>query len=231
MRVIKVAFLMSLLVVQAVAERSRSEFRDFSQKGADYKPLENLRFTADNITYSGTEQINILGKPYLASKFSLAVKVKVQTLCAIGEVSIQRYEQVPADFEIFVADDKDRSIHDTYIREMYDLWNKKELFSGEYFFDFSIKGNNYVLTSMPDLVNVKSYYFIWANERAIKIVFKGFRDKAKGGWGMMDSFTSDNLRIQIADAEFKAYQYPLRPQKRFLELYKQGFFFKAHKAA
>ncbi|MDT5123995.1 MAG: hypothetical protein QOC96_3477 [Acidobacteriota bacterium] len=211
-------------------EKSRNEFRDFSQKGANYKPLENLRFAADNIIYSGTEQISVFGKDYLASKFSLIVNVKVQTLCAIGSINTEVYEQVPADFEVFIVDDKDRNIHDTYIREMYGLWNKKELFSGEYFFDFSIKGNNYVLSSMPSLVNVNSFYFVWVNERVVKVVFKGFRDKAKGGWGVMDSFTSDNLRIQIADAEFKAYQYPLRPQKRFIELYKKGFF-KSHKSA
>jgi hypothetical protein len=107
---------------------------------------------------------------------------------------------------------------------MYDLWSRKELFSGEYFFDFSVKNNNYVLSVMPDLVNVKSFYFIWVNGRAVKVAFKGFRDKEKGGWGVMDGFTTDNLRIRVADAEFRAYQYPLRPHKKFLDLYKRGFF-------
>ena len=67
-------------------------------------------------------------------------------------------------------------------------------------------------------------YFIWVNERLIKIAFKGFVNKEQVGWGVVDGFTSDNLRIWLAGAEFKAYKFPLKVEKKFLELYKKGFF-------
>jgi hypothetical protein len=74
------------------------------------------------------------------------------------------------------------------------------------------------------LVNVKDLYFIWANKRLIKITFKGFVNKGQGGWGAMHGFTTDNLRIRLAGAEFQAYEFPLKVEKKFIELYKKGFF-------
>lgn len=223
MKTMKVALLL-LLALQSAAGKSRNEFRDFSQKGADYQPLENLRLDAADVTYFGIEQISILGKLYTASKFSVSATVQVQTFCAIGTVNTEVYERVPANFEIFVVEDKDRSIHDTLVRTMYDLWSRKEWYLGESFFYFSMKDNHYVLTSMPGSVNVGGFYFFWVNGRAVKVTFKGFQNKEQGGWGVMDSFTSDNLRIRVANTEFKAYQPPFGPQKSFLKLYRDGFF-------
>lgn len=60
MKTMKVAFLLLSLTLQPAAGASRTEFHDFSQKGADYKPLENLRFADADVTYSGNEQIDIL---------------------------------------------------------------------------------------------------------------------------------------------------------------------------
>jgi hypothetical protein len=154
----------------------------------------------------------------------LTTKVKVQTLSAIGAgKELQVYELKPANFEIFVIEDKDKTIHNAFVQTMYDIWSKKQLYSGEYFFDFNTKDNEYALTAMPDLVNVKEFYYIWVNGRVIKVVFKGFQEES-GGWGVMDSFTSNNLRIKIANTEFKAYQFPLGFRKSFLKLYKAGFF-------
>jgi hypothetical protein len=221
MKRMKVVFLLLSLALQSAAGESRIEFRDFSQKGAEYKSLENLRFADADVTYSGDESINILGEQYSASKYSMSATVRVQTVCAIGTVNTEVYQRVTASFEIFVVEDKDKSIHDAFVKTIYDLWSRKELYSGESFFDFSAKGSHYVLTSMPDLVN---FYFFWVNGRMVKIVFKGFREKQQQGWGVMDSFTADNLRIRVADAEFKAYQFPLSPQKKFLKLYREGFF-------
>jgi hypothetical protein len=224
MKTMKVVFLLLALTLQSAAGESRIEFQDFSQKGADYKPLENLRFAKADVTYSGNEQIDILGKQYSASKYLISATVKVQTLCAIGTINTEIYQHVPASFEIFVIEDKDKNIHDAFVQTIYDLWSRKKLYSGESFFNFSTKGKHYVLTSMPGSVNIKGFYFFWVNGRAVKIVFKGFQEKRQGGWGVMDGFTDDNLRIKVADAEFKAYQFPLSPQKKFLKLYREGFF-------
>ena len=224
MKELRIAILLSLLVILGLAQKSRTEFRDFSHKSPEYAPLENLRLTADDITYLGVEPIIILGKSYAASKYLLTVNITVQTLCAIGPKNIQAYEQVPAIFEVYIAEDKDRYIHDAYLKMIFDLWEKKESFSGENFFNFEIKGNNYIFSWMPDLVNVKSFYHIWVNERVVKVAFKNYKDKGKGGWGVMDSFTSDNLIIKVAETEFQAYKFPLKVQRKFLELYKKGFF-------
>ena len=174
------------------------------------------------MSYSGSEQINVLGQPYLASKYSLTATVKVQTLCAIGTINTEVYERVSANFEIFITEDIDRFVHNAFTRTMFDIWGKNELYSGEYFYDFSIKGSDYLLTAMPNLANVKDFYFLWVNGRVVKIVFKGFQNGE--GWGVMDSFTSDKLRIRLSDSEFKAYQFPLSAKKRFVKLYKSGFF-------
>jgi len=223
--IMKRAIATLLLALATVASgKPRVEFRDFSQKGPDYRPLENVRLAADDVTYAGSEQIEILGKSYLAIKYSMVAKIRVQTLCAIGTVNTEVYETFPANFDILVVDDKSRILHDSYVHSMYALWSRKELYSGEWYFDFGIKDDRYVIAAMPDLVDKKGFYFIWVNGRVIKFVFNGFRDKDAGGWGVMDSFTSDNLRIRIGDAEFRAYQYPLSARKKFLKLYRAGFF-------
>ncbi|HEX8844841.1 MAG TPA: hypothetical protein VF791_09375 [Pyrinomonadaceae bacterium] len=217
-------FACHIFPLQTAAGKTPDELQDFSQKGAVFKSLEDLRLSASAISYSGTEQISFMGKSYPASNFSLTTKVQVQTLCAIGTVSTEVYERVPADFEISVVEDRDKSIHDAFVRAIYGLWSSKELYSGEHFFDFGMKGNQYFLTSMPGSVNLEGFYYVWVNGRLVKIVFKGFQNKGQGGWGVMDGFTADNLRIRISDAEFRAYQFPLRHQKRFLKLYQAGFF-------
>ena len=225
-RLLTIAFSLSLLFIDLAVGKQAENFRDFSHKGSDYASLENLRFAAADIQYSGSEMVDILGKPYSASRYALKATVTVQTLSALGattEMSV--YEKRPADFDIFVVEDGARSIHDAFVTQMYATWKNKKLFSGDYFFDFRIKKEDrYVLTAMPDLINVKSYYFIWVNGRAVKIVFKGFESDVQDGWGVMDSYTSEAFRISVDGSEFEAYKYPLRAQKRFVKLYEDEFF-------
>jgi hypothetical protein len=225
MRLLTTTLLLSLLFVNFALGKQAEKFSDFSHKGSDYASLENLRFAAADIQCSGSELVDILGKPYSASRFTLKVTVTVQTLSALGADSeLSVYEKRPANFDVFVVDDRDRSIHHGLVTEMYATWKKKKLFSRDYFFDFRMTKNRYVLTAMPDSINVKSFYFIWVNGRAIKVVFKGFEDNAKGGWGVMDSFASEAFRISVDGYEFQAYQYPLQVRKRFVKLYEDGFF-------
>jgi hypothetical protein len=222
------ALLLSLLAVHFAVGKQSEQFRDFSHKGSEYSALGNLRFAADDIQYSGSETIDILGNSHSALKFLLTVTVTVETADAVGPVNTSVYEKRRAVFEVFVVEDKERTIHDTFVRDTYAAWKKTELYSGEYFFDFQIRNNGYVLTAIPDLVNVKSFYFIWVNGRAVKVLFKGFEDKSNGGAGVMDSFTSDCLRISVGDADFVAYREPLHPQKQFVALYEKGFFNSPH---
>jgi hypothetical protein len=223
-RLFTTALLLSLLFVDFAVGKQATKFRDISHKGSEYASLENLRFAADDIQYSGSEMVDILGKPYSASRYALKVTVTVQTLCAVGATEMSVYEKLPANFDIFVVEDEARSIHDAFVARMYATWKKQELVSEDYYFDFRIKEARYVLTAMPGLINVKSFYFIWVNGRAVKIVFKGFESNAKDGWGVMDSFTREAFRISVDGSEFDAYQYPHRAQKRFIKLYEEGFF-------
>lgn len=224
MRLLTTALLLSLVLVDFATGKQAKGFRDFSHKGPEYASLDNLRFAAADIQYSGSETVDIFGKPYSASRYTLRVAVTVQTFCAVGATNASIYKKRSADFDIFVVDDTDWAIHDAFVTQMYAAWKKKKLFSGDYFFDFHSKRNGYVLTAMPDLINVKSFYFIWLNGRAVKILFKGFQNHAEGGWGVMDSFTSEAFRISVDDSEFGAYQYPLRVQRNFVKLYEDGFF-------
>jgi hypothetical protein len=223
-RVSIAALLLSLLFADFVVGKQSERFRDFSGKGPKYSSLENLRFAASDVDYSGSGTVDIFGRSYSASTYSLTVRVTVETAEALGPTSTQVYEKRPANFEVFVVEDKDRSIHDAMVRSMYVLWKRHQLFSDEYFYDFHIGNNAYALTALPDLVNVKSFYFVWVNGRAVKVVFKGFEHNWNGGWGVMDSFTSDCFRISIDNTEFRAYEFPLQPQKRFTKLYESGFF-------
>jgi hypothetical protein len=221
---LRIALFLVLLTASSVAKGPRLEFRDFSSKGPEYRALENLRLAAPDVAYAGIEETGVFGKLYKASKYSLVPLVEVQTLCAIGAVNTAVYERVAANFEIHIIEDDDRSIHDEIVRKMYEIWNRKEIYSGEYYYWFNAKNGEYALTALPNLVNVKGLYFIWVNKRLIKITFKGFENKEQGGWGVIDGFTYDNLRIRLAGAEFKAYKYPLKVEKKFIELYKKGFF-------
>jgi len=224
MSLLRGALFIVLLTASGAAKGPRLEFRNFSSKGPDYKALENLRLAAPDIAYAGIVETDVFGKLYKASKYSLIPLVEVQTLCAIGAVNTEVYERVPANFEIHVVEDEDRGIHDEMARKMYEVWNRKEIYSGEYYYWFNAKDAEYAMTALPDRAEVNGLYFIWVNKRLIKITFKGFVKREQGGWGVMYGFTSDNLRIWLAGAEFKAYKFPLKVEKKFLELYKKGFF-------
>jgi len=227
MGLLRGALFIVLLIASGAAKGPRLEFRNFSSKGPEFKAIENLRLAAPDIAYAGSVETDVFGKLYRASKYSLVPLVEVQTLCAIGAVNTEVYERVPANFEIHVVEDKDRGIHDEIARKMYDIWNRKKIYSGEYYYWFNAKDAEYSLTALhrsENLSGLNSQYLIWVNERLIKIAFKGFVNKEQGGWGVVDGFTSDNLRIWLAGAEFKAYKFPLKVEKKFLELYKKGFF-------
>jgi hypothetical protein len=122
----------------------------------------------------------VFGKLYKASKYSLVPIVEVQTLCAIGAVNPEVYERVAANFEIHIIEDEDRSIHDEIVRKMYEIWNRKEIYSGEYYYWFNTKDGEYALTALPSLVNVKGMYFIWVNKRLIKITSRDLGTKSRG---------------------------------------------------
>jgi hypothetical protein len=210
-----------LLVAATVSAKPRTEYRDFSQKGPEYRALEHLRFAATDATYQGTETITVAGVSYSASKYSVRIIVNIETMCGI---TVQAYERVAAIFDILVADDKNNTVRDYYLRAMNDAWGRKEYCSNENCFDFHVKENFYAISATPQLHNIKGYYFVWVNSRIVKIVFKGFEDPTKGGFGIMDAFTRDNLRMKLGDAELLAYEYGRSPQKRFLKLYRDGFF-------
>jgi hypothetical protein len=219
-------FGMLLLVfgTQLDAKVLPTAFHDFSKKGQEYKSLENLRFAAEDVTYSGTSILEAFGKTYPASKYTLRVNINVQTLCVIGSVNRETYEQVPAEFEILIADDSERTIHDAALKSLYDTWSRNQLFSGEYFFSLSTRkgSRDYVVAWLPDAADAKGFYFLWVNGRAAKITFRGFKEQK--GWGAIDAFNADILRVIVEKTEIKSYQYPLRVQKRVLKLYKEGFF-------
>src|SRR5262245_2552814 len=155
---IRVALSIALLTASGAAKGPRLEFRNFSSKGPEYKALENLRLAAPDIKYAGIEEADVFGKLYRASKYSLVPLVEVQTLCAIGAVNTEVYERVAANFEMHIVEDEDRSIHNEMARKMYDIWNRKEIYLGEYYYWFNAKDGAYTLTAFPDSVNVKGLY-------------------------------------------------------------------------
>jgi hypothetical protein len=216
--------LLGLLSVHSEVGAQPRQFTDFSHKDSDYAYLENLLFASNDIEFLGLESIDILGSPYPARKYSLTVPVSVETAEFLGPTTTALYQKRPAKFEIFVVEDRDRGIHDELLKEMYTTWKKKKVISDDYYFDFHMTNQHYVITAVPDSVEVKSFYFVWVNGRTVKIVFKGFENGAKGGWGVMGSFTSNCLRISVDNIQFRAYQYPFRVENNFIKLYEKGFF-------
>lgn len=221
MRSLIIAMLVSLATIVPVTGDEHKNFRDFSSKGPEYQPLEDLRFATSELEFAGTEQIYAFGKELLASKFTTTVKVRVQTMCAVGSGGFQVYEIYPANFEIHVVQDNDRGLHDTLVRMMHDLWTGKEPCPEGHCFVFNIEGNKYAFSTTPGTELENSFYHIWVNKRLIRITFKGFQ--SGGGWGPLSCFTSDVLRIRLGDKEVRAYQFPILP-KKFLRLYGEGFF-------
>src|SRR5689334_22239086 len=108
-----IAILLLLIALAPVIAKPRIEYRDFSQKGPEYRPLENLRLAATEVAYQGTVEIAVAGGSYPASKYSVRVIINFETFCAI---TVQGYERVAANFDILVADDKNKTIRDSYLR-------------------------------------------------------------------------------------------------------------------
>jgi len=219
---IAVALVLTLAFLSTANAKQDTKFRDFSRKGPEYAALENLRFAAGDIRYSGPETAEILERQYPGLKYHLTATVTVETSDAIGATYTSTYEKYAAQFEILVVDDRERTIHDAWVKQMYSIWKKKELYSGDYYFDFHAKDKCYAIAAVP--ANQDRFYFVWVNGRAIKIAFKGFVNRAQAGAGAIYDFTADRFRISIDNTYVKAYEYPLQPRKRFVRLYEEGFF-------
>lgn len=221
---LKIGILILTLLTAVSAQSKAQNFKDFSQKGSDYKALENLRFYAADIVYLGDDQIKMFEKQYLAKKYTVTIDIKVQTQSVLDSNLNDRaiYERIPAIFEVSVAEDENRNAHNTLVRAIHENWKKGEIYSGEFFFDFNASGEQYSLTAFPDLVNVKSFYFVWVNGRVIKVAFKEFLNSKASGWGKMDRFTSDVFRIHLNNSDVQAYQFPLQVRKQFFEMYQRG---------
>lgn len=218
--------LCAVLGCQCVVAQERDEFRDFSAKGDDYKVLKDLKFKTDDVSFLGFEDTEFFHKPYKAAKYSLNTSVLVQVLSALrsdgGEIST--YKSELASFDIYVTQDDTQAAHDAIVREMYELWSRKEMYSGQWFYDFSLNGKDYFLVCTPDSVEVKGFYLIWSKGRLIKVSFKKFQNSQDAGWGVMSSFTERSFRIRLNDKEYPAYSYPLRAKKEFLKMFQAGFF-------
>jgi hypothetical protein len=187
----------------------------------DSNLLDDVRIKAASIEYSGITEVEIFDKKYAGSLFSIAANVNVETV--EGFPDLEEYEVVPAKFEIIVIEDKSKIIHNELVEKIYNTWSKKKLYSDDlYYFYFSLKADQYVLSIIPSGVEIAKYYFFWVNGRVFKITFKSFGQKS--GLGPVSAFTSENLRIRLANSEMKAFQFPFSIPKHFLELYKEGFF-------
>lgn len=200
-------------------------FYDFSQKGADYLPLEDLRFRADHVIYRGKGQIAILGKQYETHDYTVEATVKVQTMCAMGAGYSATYQWAPAFFDVQVVDDKDRSIHDAFTLAMYRMQHRKEFISDESSYLFTRRQNAYSITALhlsSDADNIS--YDIWLNGRVARVAFRAYKDSQFGGMGVLDSFNTDHLRMQLADTQVPVWDHSLQVDRTFLRLYEQGFF-------
>jgi hypothetical protein len=131
---------------------------------------------------------------------------------------------MPALFDIQVVDDKDRGIHDAFTLAMYRMQHRKEFISDESSYLFSHRRKAYSITALHLAVH-DDLFDIWVNGRAARVAFRTYKGNPLfGGMGVMHSFNTDHLRIQLADTQVPAYNLPLQVDKTFLRLYEQGFF-------
>lgn len=211
----------SIVLVHA---QSKAAFRDFSDKGENFRLLKDLKMHADEVTNDGTETFELFGVQCFATKYTVSANLRVQTMSALGAGEVSSYKVVPATFEILISDDSTKIVHDRLVKEVYSNWSKNEIFSGTYYFDFQINEGDYLITLVPDLVNSKGYYFVWFKGKIVKIAFNGFSNKQLGGWGVMDSFNEENARILLSGKELIAFRQPFGTRKEFLKLYSNDFF-------
>lgn len=216
--------LSSLILVSSVAGTQSLEFRDFSHKGPEYAPLENLRFAATDIAYPGSESVDLLGKTYAASKNRVPA-VTGEVVETLGSQRLSGFVKRSASFDIFVVEDTNRAIHDRLVTDMYrELSNRKRLLGG-YPYSFSSKDGQYVVSSVSPRTEEKPFSITWANGRAVKVCFE---DEKGHDWLMMDSFASDVFRLSLGNSLLQAYNYPLKADmdfvREFMRLYQQGFF-------
>jgi hypothetical protein len=192
---------------------------------------EELLITADAVSYTGSKQIDLLGKQFVGSSFSLTAKVRVQTSDSInpGGRDLSTYEIVPAKFEIVMVEDNIGAIHEELVSRIYNSWNSRNFDRGGGYY-FRSKNEQYVLILTSGLVNKDGCVIFWVNEHAFKLAFKEFINM--GGWGVMDSFIETNIRVRHSNSDVKLYSYFLADsqdtfkemRKDFLELYESGFF-------
>ena len=83
-RVAQTVALSSLILVSSMARTQAVKFRDFSHKGAEYAPLENLRFAASDIAYLGSESLDLFGTTYSASKYRVPATVTAEVAETVG---------------------------------------------------------------------------------------------------------------------------------------------------
>jgi hypothetical protein len=219
-----------LLVILLARGFSMIRHFGYGQSNGISLPKE-LLIKADAVSYIDPKQIDLLGKQFVGSTFSLTAKVRVQTSDSInpGGQDLSTYEIIPAKFEIDMVDDNIGAIHDELVSRIYISWSSRDSDRGGGYY-FHSKNKQYVLVLISGLVNKDGCIIFWVNGHAFKLTFIEFINK--GGWGVMDSFIETNFRVRLSNSDVKLYSYFFpdsqntfkEMRKDFLELYESGFF-------
>jgi hypothetical protein len=213
-------FFVSIFCVSLVVQSEFAAGKDYSKLGGEYALLNNLRFNAKKVEYTGKEKLVLFGREYTASKFIVSARITVQT--SDNGTFSGTFENADAFYELLVGLDESNEIHDAMLKSIYDFWSTKpkdSISTSDY--QFTLKKNGDYLMFAPPIGFDRQYYLVWVDGKFIKASFREF-GKNQGGWGALSGLWSNVLKFRIGkskiEPEFMVDEFP----EQFLQLFKQG---------
>lgn len=212
------------IIILLLSTTTNAQYFDPSNISTKHEILKDILFKADSVIYAGDTIIHVFENEISMNRFRIYATSEVQTVCYVTHGD---YDTTKVIFELQIGKDSNFISHNNLIDTIYNFWKAqdKDFWNGGYKalpvpVGLFYSKKKYVLY-LNNLDNINdSYYYIWFNNRIMKIfqiyVFKG-------GLGA-GSFMNQNLIFKFSNTEvIPNYKSDFSPYK-FRKLYGNGFF-------
>jgi hypothetical protein len=209
---------MALAVGLLLASSVCARHKDYSKRGGEYAILDNLRLEATKVEYRDTQFVPLFGRQYTASKFAVSARITVQT--SDNGTFSGTFEEVTANYEILVGRDNSNTVHDAFLKTIYDFWSSHPT-NGSVTSQYNLtlkKTGDYLMFMEPD--GDKQFYLAWIGGKFIKASFANFQSRS--GWGALQELWGKVLWFYVGktriEPEYMVNAFP----ETFLRLYREG---------
>ena len=204
-------FILSCATTPALADK----FRDFSDSSAEHKILKGILLDARNVDFVAKGPVEFYGRPIDASLFFVRTSQAV-TFLPGGIQSSNVMKDVYGFYDLLVAEDRDRVIHDELIESIHSSlqradWNE---------FGFVRGSSSYLVFGGPG----KSPELVWIGGKLVQARLRRFTEKRPDLNADVESFWKEKIRFELDGSRVRIESPKKSTRDQFLESYQAGLF-------